>query len=294
VARCPHLGLGEHGTTPFPFPSPSHHCYLATPALLVGQREQQHYCLSKRYKECPLYVSRFPQETLDARVPETTPARLGAEAAVESPLKERVEAREADEQTRDEAPQVAVPPKAPEPAVQPASMKEMEPPAPREPLAEEPLVIKDKLGVPEPTLDKVAESVTPRVARKPDIEPARMEEVERPRSGEVLVQEPSLSAADDEVTGAAEPSPEGDARPRRLRVSSKVLWTAMGGAFLLFVCVGGLVVVGVVSSSLGIDAASLLHISSAPNALLVVSVASFLGAIPLLALVIWVLRQGPR
>jgi hypothetical protein len=281
VARCPHLGLEEHGTTPFPFPSPSHHCYLTTPALPVGQREQQRYCLSKRYQDCPLYASHFPQETLVARVPETTPASLGLRADVESPLREPVEAVEAEEQTR-------------EPAAEKATgMRETEPSAPREPLAEEPVVARQGAGVTEAARDKATEVVTRQAAPEPRIEPASIEEVERPLHGEALIQQPPVAPAGDGVTGASEAWTEVPARARS-PVSKTLLWTALGGAFLIFICVGGLAVVGVASSSLGIDPASLLHITPAPSALLVVSLASFLGAVPLLALLIWVLRQGPR
>jgi hypothetical protein len=280
VARCPHLGLEEQGTSPFPFPSPSHHCYLTTPGLPVGQREQQRYCLSKRYQDCPLYASHFGQEKLVARVPETTPASLSPEAGVESPLREPVEAVEAEEQTR-------------EPAVKATGMREIEPSAPREPLAEEPLVAKEGAGVTEAARDKATEIVTSQAAPEPGLEPASMEEVERPLHREAPIQEPPVAPAGEVVRGAADPSPATRARARS-PVSKTLLWTALGGALLIFVCVGGLAVVGVTSSSLGIDPASLLHITPAPSALLVVSLASFLGAVPLLALLIWVLRQGPR
>jgi hypothetical protein len=123
VARCPHLGLEEYGTTPFPFPSPSHHCYLTTPGLPVGQREQQRYCLSKRYKGCPLYVSQFGQETVAASLPETIPASL------EAPLREPVQGRVTDEETSDKPPRVAGPPTAAEPAVQAGTTEETEPSA---------------------------------------------------------------------------------------------------------------------------------------------------------------------
>jgi hypothetical protein len=281
VARCPHLGLEEHGTTPFPFPSPSHHCYLTTPALPVGQREQQRYCLSKRYQDCPLYASHFPQETLVARVPETTPASLGLRADVESPLREPVEAVEAEEQTREPA------------AVKATGMRETEPSAPREPLAEEPVVARQGAGVTEAARDKAAELVTPRLPAEADVEPASEEVAKYPPPQGIPIQQPQVVQAASAAIGTTEPSTETGARARS-PVSKTLLWTAMGGALLLFLCVGALVVVGIVSSPLGVDAVSLLRISSAPSALLVVSLASFVGAVPLLALLIWVLRHGPR
>jgi hypothetical protein len=48
------------------------------------------------------------------------------------------------------------------------------------------------------------------------------------------------------------------------------------------------------TSSLGIDAVSLLHTSPARSALLIVSLTSFLGAILILGVLMWVLHQAAR
>jgi hypothetical protein len=244
VARCPHLGLEEYGTSPFPFPSPSHHCYLTLPGLPVGQREQQRYCLSKRYEDCPLFLSHYSQDALAARLPEDTPATVGPEAAVESPVREHMEAivgMAGDTGAPEEPMEVGAAQTAPEPHIEPASRAEVKPPALQEmPTAE------------------------PRVAR--------------------------------EGVGVADTAawPETGARRVGSPVSKALLWTATGGALLLFVCVAGLLLVGAASSALRIDTTSLQVISRAPSALLAVSLASFGCAILLLGLLVWALSQGPK
>jgi len=55
MARCPYLGLEEYRTSPFPFASASHRCYVSMPGVLVEQKEQEKYCLSGHYRSCPVF-----------------------------------------------------------------------------------------------------------------------------------------------------------------------------------------------------------------------------------------------
>lgn len=236
MARCPHLGLEEHGTSPFPFPSPSHHCYLTMPELPVGQREQKRYCLSKRYQDCPLFLSQYARDVLAATV--------GPEAAVESPLAEPTEAM---------------------------------------------VGIAGHTGAPE----EPAEVGVAQTAPEPRVEPASREEVKRSTPQEMPTHEPPAAREGVRLADAAA-WPETGARRVRSPASKALLWTASGGALLVFVCVIGLVLVGAASSFLRIDTASPQLMSSAPSLLLAVSLASFGGAILLLGLLLWALRQGPR
>ncbi len=64
MARCPYLSLEEEGASPFPFTSASHRCYVSRKGVPIGQREQERYCLSKRYKDCPLFLSHSLQPGL--------------------------------------------------------------------------------------------------------------------------------------------------------------------------------------------------------------------------------------
>jgi hypothetical protein len=84
VARCPHLGLEEPGTSPFPFPSPSHHCYVSLPGVAVGQREQRRYCLTRRYTSCPLFPSPPLEEPSLAVAAELALTGAGIEEATSS------------------------------------------------------------------------------------------------------------------------------------------------------------------------------------------------------------------
>jgi hypothetical protein len=152
VARCPHLGLEERGTSPFPFPSPSHHCYLTMPGLPIGQREQQRYCLSKMHKDCPLLLSHYAQDLPAARVPETSPATVAPEATVESPLGEPMEAMTGTAGhtgTPEEPTEVGVAQTATQPHVEPARGEEVNAPVTREMPIQEPPVAQEGVGVAE-------------------------------------------------------------------------------------------------------------------------------------------------
>jgi hypothetical protein len=244
VARCPYLGLEEHGTNPFPFPSPSHHCYLTMPGLPVGQREQQRYCLSKRFEDCPLFLSHHAQEQLGARLPETSGASVGSAPSVESPLGEPMDAI---------------------------------------------MGMAGDTGTPE----DIGEESAAQEALEPHVKPPGGEAVKTAVTREMPIQQPPV-AREGVVASDAAPWTETGARRIRSPVSRALLWTASGAALLVFVCVAGLVLVGAASLLLPIDTASLQAIPRAPSGLLAVSLASFGGAILLLGLLVWALRQGPK
>jgi len=145
VARCPHLGLEEPGTNPFPFPSPSHHCYVSLPGVTVGQRDQRRYCLTRRHTTCPLFPSPPLEETPLTAAPE--PALVGedtGEVQVSLP-QEPLVAPKVQERPVD-IPR-AVPPTEtpPEPVTREAVREPVKPPIEREMVAVHPPTI----GVPE-------------------------------------------------------------------------------------------------------------------------------------------------
>ena len=119
MARCPHLGLEEYRTSPFPFASASHRCYVSLPGVPVGQKEQEKYCLSDNHRSCPLFpFDPFEETPVAAAEPiaqsvgtdapaefreasevseapgvsplETAPPPTGPEAVVSVPPKEKV------------------------------------------------------------------------------------------------------------------------------------------------------------------------------------------------------------
>ena len=141
MARCPHLGLEEPGTSPFPFPSVSHHCYVSLPGVTVGQREQRRYCLTRRHATCPLFPSPPLDETPQAAAPE--PALVGADMGqVEASLpQELLVAPKVQERPVDIL--RAVPPREtpPEPVARAAAKEPVKPPIERETVAEHPPTI---------------------------------------------------------------------------------------------------------------------------------------------------------
>ena len=136
MARCPHLGLEEPGTSPFPFASPSHHCYVSLPGVTVGQREQRRYCLTRRHTTCPLFPSPPLEETPLTAAPE--PALVGedmGEVKVSLPqeplVAPKVQKRPVD------IPRAVPPPEtAPEPVTREAVREPEKPPIEREMVAE--------------------------------------------------------------------------------------------------------------------------------------------------------------
>jgi len=136
VARCPHLGLEEPGTSPFRFPSPSHHCYVSLPGVTVGQREQRRYCLTRRHTNCPLFPSPPLEETPLTVAPE--PALVGADMGeVELSLPQEPLVAPKVQERRVDIPMAAPPPEtAPEPVARAAVKEPVKPPIEREMIAE--------------------------------------------------------------------------------------------------------------------------------------------------------------
>jgi len=161
VARCPHLGLEEPGTSPFPFPSPSHHCYVSLPGVTVGQREQRRYCLTRRHTTCPLFPSPPLEETPLAATPE--PALVGADMEeVELSLpQESLVAPKVQERPVNIPRAVRPPETAPEPVARSAAKEPVTPPIEREMVAEHRphtgVEAEETSAVEEPALDAAPE-----------------------------------------------------------------------------------------------------------------------------------------
>jgi hypothetical protein len=136
VARCPHLGLEEPGRSPFPFPSPSHHCYVSLPGFTIGQREQRRYCLTRRHTTCPLFPSPPLEETRLAAAPEPTWLRTDMEEVELSLPQEPLVAPEVQERSVDIPIAVRPPETAPEPVRRAAAKEQAKPPIEREMVAE--------------------------------------------------------------------------------------------------------------------------------------------------------------
>jgi hypothetical protein len=107
MPRCPYLSLGEEGTTPFPFSSSSHHCYVSEKRLPIGQKEQERYCLTRRYTSCPLFLSHSIQEGLADELPEMM-VEEKPEVVGEPPLRETVGPLPIQETLVDESPEAVI------------------------------------------------------------------------------------------------------------------------------------------------------------------------------------------
>lgn len=127
MARCPHLGLEEYDTNPFPFPSSSHRCYISSAGLPVGQKEQQTYCLAKRYSSCPLFLSQSIQQRLPTKIPEAIAGEARVELAVEPPPEAPVEPIPAREGPADRSAEVVLTEKSAEPIVELPPEEKLEP-----------------------------------------------------------------------------------------------------------------------------------------------------------------------
>ena len=136
MARCPHLGLEEPGTSPFPFPSPSHHCYVSLPGVTVGQREQRRYCLTRRHTTCPLFPSPPPEETPLTAAPEPAWLRTDMEEVAVSLPQEPLVAPKVQKRPVDIPRAVPPPETAPEPVTREVVREPVKPPIEREMVAE--------------------------------------------------------------------------------------------------------------------------------------------------------------
>ena len=245
MARCPHLGLEEMGSSPFPFSSVSHHCYVSMPGRPAGQREQETYCLTKRHATCPLFPSPPEEEMLVVAVPEAMPESVEPEAVVRTRATEVIETREVQERLPDRSVEILPPETGPEPIVEQPSLEEVKAP----------------------------------VAEKILVEPG-----------------PVAMAATQESSAIVEPARDvpSEPTPGIRPVRSRALpWAAAGVAGLALLCFGAVVVGGVVGLASGIDISTLQLPTPGSSLLLVVSAASFVGAILMLALLLWARRRGP-
>ncbi len=245
MARCPHLGLEEMGSSPFSFPSVSHHCYVSVPGRPAGQREQETYCLTNRHVTCPLFPSPPEEEVLVVAVPEPMPEIVEPETVERTRATEAIETREVQEPPPDLSVEII----------------------PRE-------------AVPEP------------VVGQPSVD-----EIKAPVAEEILVEPgPAVPAATEESVAMEEPARDVPSEPTEgiTPVRSRSLpWAVAGVAALALLCFGAVVMGVVVGLASGIDVTTVQLPTLGSSLLLVVSAASFVGAILMLALLLWARGRGP-
>lgn len=159
-------------------------------------------------------------------------------------------------------------------AREPAEKRETERPPARPPEQ----IIPPELG-PEPMVGLASrEPVRPSVAEKILAEPGPV--------AMATTQEPSVMVEHARDV-PSEPAPRITlVRPRALP------WAAAGVAALAFLCFGAVVVAGLAGIASGIDISTLQWPSLGPSLLLVVSGISFVGAVLLLALLLWARHRG--
>jgi len=281
MTRCPYLGLEEEGTTPFPFSSSSHHCYVSKKGLRIDQQEQERYCLAKRYTSCPLFLSQSSQEGLADRLPEAVVKEEKPEVVLEPPLRETVEPLAIEERLADKPVEAVVKDEKPEPVVE-APLKERVEPLPiREGLVDKPVeaLVEEKLEVVVEAPLKERLEPLPIEEGLADKVPKTVAEGEKPQ----IVMKPSVKET--QKTG-----------PRAISVVFKALpWIGAGVVFLTLLCVSGVIVFRVLTSPPEIAFPSFSGLPSLwPGALLLVSVISFAGAVLLLGLFLWTRRAITR
>jgi hypothetical protein len=73
---CPHLGMLDDTTTTTAFPSEVNHCLHCQSACVPSRQQQQEYCLSQRYRDCPILhhpaPARLPANLRWAQNPEVS------------------------------------------------------------------------------------------------------------------------------------------------------------------------------------------------------------------------------
>jgi len=57
---CPHLGMLDDTTTTTAFPSEVNHCLHCQSVCVPSRQQQQEYCLSQRYRDCPILHQAAP------------------------------------------------------------------------------------------------------------------------------------------------------------------------------------------------------------------------------------------
>ena len=145
--------------------------------------------------------------------------------------------------------------------------------------------------------DRSVEILPPETGPEPIVEQPSLEEIKAPVAEKILV-EPGLvaMAATQEPSAIVEPALDvpSEPAPRITLVRSRALpWAVAGVAALALLCIGAVVVAGVVGLASGIDISTLQLPSLGSSLLLVVSGVSFVGATLMLALLLWARRRGP-
>ncbi|MGB3903704.1 MAG: hypothetical protein WBB22_02165 [Anaerolineae bacterium] len=105
------------------------------PGLPIGQKEQERYCLTKRYTSCPLFLSQSIQERPAERIAMAEAVRR--EVAAEPRLGEPMETLPAQEGPPDKRAEVVLTETGPEPAVEVPLKEKIEPLLGQELLANE-------------------------------------------------------------------------------------------------------------------------------------------------------------
>ncbi|NIN63562.1 MAG: hypothetical protein GTO63_02360 [Anaerolineae bacterium] len=239
MARCPHLGLEDYRTNPFPFPSPSHRCYVSEVGIYVGQQEQQTYCLTKRHTQCSLFVSHPVAEAGADLSLDGIPGVATQEAIVTAPPKKRTE-----------------------PLLAP------ETPATR--------------TIPGPQVELKPEEIAP---------PSPHHEVP---ATEITAAEPTGGLEPETIPEPMPMTVSKTLRPASTRVFAVLPWAAVGVAGLMLLCVGGIAAQPLADVIVDHGLYALRVSSFWPGALLVLSAASFGGAILLSGLFLWTRRSTAK
>ena len=145
--------------------------------------------------------------------------------------------------------------------------------------------------------DRSVEILPPETGPEPIVEQPSLEEVKAPVAEEILVEPgPVEMATTQESSAIVEPARDvpSDPTQRITPVRSRSLsWAVAGIAALALLCFGAVVMGVVVGLASGIDISTLQLPTPGSSLLLVVSAASFVGAILMLALLLWARRRRP-
>jgi hypothetical protein len=144
--------------------------------------------------------------------------------------------------------------------------------------------------------DLPAEIIPPETGPEPIVEQPSLEEVKASVAEEILVEpEPVAMSANVESLVIEEPARDvqSGSTPGITLVRSRGLpWAVAGAVALALLCLGTVVMGVVVGLASGTDISRLQLPTPGSSLLLVVSAASFVGAILMLALLLWARRRG--
>ena len=151
--------------------------------------------------------------------------------------------------------------------------------------------------VQEPLPDRSVEILPPETGPEPIVEQPSPADVAAPVPEEILVEPgPAVLAATEESSAIVEPARDvpSEPTPGITPVRSRGLpWAVAGVAALALLCIGAVITGVVVGLASGIDITTIQLPTPGSSLLLVVSAASFVGAILMLALLLWARRRGP-